>query len=72
MDPGKISIYFGYAMAAIFCCLGIVLLAGFLPYEFPQQFRLILGIVLLLYSVFRFITTRTKSKQANEDRSAYR
>lgn len=73
MDPGKFSIYFGYAMAAIFCCLGIVLLAGVLPAELqpPAEFRIILGIVLLLYAVFRFLSTRTKAKQTNEDRSAF-
>lgn len=71
MGPGKFNLYFGYAMAAIFCCLGIIVLTGFLLPPFQQEFRTVLGIVLLLYSVFRFITTRIKSKQANEDRSAF-
>lgn len=71
MDPGKFFIYFGYAMAAIFCCLGIIVLTGFLLPPFPQEFRIVLGVVLLLYSVYRFITTRIKSKQTNEDRSAF-
>lgn len=70
MDPGKFSVYFGYAMAAIFCCLGIIVLTGLLLPPAPQEFRIVLGSVLVLYAVFRFITTRIKSKQTNENRSA--
>lgn len=73
MDPGRFGIYFGYAMAAMFCCLGIIVLYGGLPGVFeilPSPLRTLSGIVLLLYSVFRFITTRTRAKQNNEDRLA--
>jgi hypothetical protein len=68
IDSGKLLIYFGYAMAAIFCCLGIVVLSGLLLPPFPETFRITLGIVLMLYAIYRFITTRIKSKQTNEDR----
>lgn len=72
MDAGKFAIYFGYAMAAVFCCLGIVVLYGGVPgLEIPpSQVRTLSGIVLLLYSIYRFITTRIKAKQTNEERSA--
>jgi len=73
MDPARFGIYFGYAMAAFFCCLGITVLYGGLPGYLvipPSEYRTLGGIVLMLYSVFRFIITRTKAKQNNEDRSA--
>lgn len=74
IDLGKFSIYFGYAMAALFCCLGITVLFGGLPglFEIPlSKLSTLVGLVMLMYSVFRFITTRNKAKQNNEDRTAH-
>jgi hypothetical protein len=73
MDLGRFGIYFGYAMAALFCCLGIVVLCGGLPglLEIPSSpLRTLTGIVLLMYAVFRYIITRTKAKQTNGERPA--
>ena len=71
MDPGRFGIYFGYAMAAFFCCLGIVVLYGGVPGLLdvpPSSLRTLTGIVLMMYAVFRYIVTRTKAKQTNEER----
>jgi hypothetical protein len=71
MDPSRLVIYVGYAMAAVFCCLGIIVLYGGVPgIEIPpSHVRTLTGCAMLLYSVFRFITTRTKDKQNHEDNS---
>ncbi len=69
MDPSKIFVYFGYAMSLIFLAMGIYVLF-FFPEEFhlPEKFRMMFGVVLLLYSGYRFITIRIKQRHADEER----
>lgn len=69
MDPSKIFVYFGYAMSVIFLVLGVYVLF-FFPEEFhvPEKFRMMFGGILLLYSVYRFISLRIKQRQTDEER----
>lgn len=69
MDPSKIFVYFGYAMSAIFFGLGGYVLFLF-PEEFhmPDKFRVMFGVVLMLYGAYRAISLRFKQRQADEER----
>lgn len=68
MDPSKIFVYFGYAMAVVFFGLGVYVLF-FVPAELriPEKFRVMFGVVLLLYGVYRVISLRIKQRQADEE-----
>jgi hypothetical protein len=61
---GTVSTFIGYGIAALMGIVGILVLAGVLANEgTPVQFRVLFGIVLILYSVYRFTMTRTRNKQ---------
>lgn len=64
MDLSKLLYMFGYAMSVLFAVLGIYVLF-FLPPELniPNKFRILMGVVLMLYAVHRFISTRIKQRQ---------
>lgn len=68
MDPNKILAYFGYAMSAIFAGLGVYVLL-FFPKEFnvPDKFRVMFGVILLLYGLYRFISLRIRRRQEDEE-----
>ena len=73
MDPSKIFVYFGYAMAVLFGILGVYMLF-FFPEEMhlPDKFRVMFGVVLLLYSIYRFVSLRIKQRQKeDEDRQTF-
>ena len=58
--------YIAYAAAVIFIIFGIAILAGyFIKESVPQQFRIMAGIVLILYGAFRLVTTYFKKNQNN-------
>ncbi len=68
MDPNKILAYFGYAMSVIFAGLGVYVLL-FFPAEFnvPDKFRVMFGVILLLYGFYRFISLRIRRRQEDEE-----
>ena len=51
-------------MAGLMGVVGILVLSGILtPNGMKSQLRVLFGIVLVLYSVYRSMVTRTRSKQ---------
>ena len=59
-----LSTFIGYGIAGLMGIVGILVLAGVLANEgTPVQFRILFGIVLILYSVYRFMMTRARNKQ---------
>ncbi len=59
--------YFAFAISILFVLLGIAILAGFIMNKgLPNQFRIMVGIVLVLYGVFRFLMTFFKKNQTRE------
>jgi hypothetical protein len=55
---------FGYVVATAVGLMGIAVTAGLLlPKFIPENFRILLGIVFILYSIFRIITLRMSQKQ---------
>lgn len=69
MDPNKIFVYFSYAMAGIFAALGLFVLF-LIPkeYNIPERSRIIFGVVLLLYGLYRFVSLRIKRRHEDEER----
>jgi hypothetical protein len=60
-----VSTIVGYGMSGIMGVAGVFVLSGVLMSQgVSTQIRIIFGLVLVLYSVYRFMMTRTRSKQA--------
>lgn len=69
MKSENIFVYFGYAMGAVFCALGFFVLF-FFPQELniPSRSRIMFGVVLLLYGVYRIVSMKIKQRQEDEER----
>lgn len=62
-------LYLGYVLSACLFVGGVIVATGlFMPPTMPQKFRIMFGVVMLLYGVYRFIHLRIKQQQRNEDR----
>ncbi len=60
--------YFAYAIAILFILLGIAILSEFfITINVPSQFRVMIGIVLVLYGVFRLVMIYSKKNQSIEN-----
>ncbi len=72
MEPSKIFAYFGYAMAAFFALMGLYLIF-LLPEEFkvPDKFRMMLGIIMLVYGLYRFMSIRIKQRQQHDEENQH-
>jgi len=56
-----------YVTASLVLALGIIIVSGFmLPDYVPGNFRLIMGIVLILYGAYRIVTLWAKSRKVRE------
>jgi hypothetical protein len=67
MTAAKFLRYFGYAASTMLAAAGLLIIAGLLiPSYVPSRFRVLLGIVLVLYGIFRFVSLRFK-KPDDED-----
>ncbi len=55
--------YLAYAVASIFILFGAAILAGyFMSDNLPSQYRIMMGAVLLLYGIFRIVSTFFKGR----------
>ena len=69
MDPYRPMVYLGYALSGFLFLCGIVIATGiFMPPTMPQKFRIMFGIVMLLYGIYRFVNIRIQQQQRDEDR----
>lgn len=65
MKLSAVSTFVGYGISGMMCIVGILVLSGVLAKEgMPVELRMLFGVVLVLYSVYRFMMTRTRAKQA--------
>jgi hypothetical protein len=70
MQPHEPMIYLGYVLSGFLFVCGVVVATGlFMPPTMPQKFRIMFGVVMLLYGVYRFVHLRIKHQQGNEDRT---
>jgi hypothetical protein len=59
-----LSTWVGYGMSGVMGIVGVLVLTGVLAKEgTPVQFRILFGIVLIMYSVYRLMMTRMRRKQ---------
>jgi len=59
-----VSTMVGYTISALMATVGILVLTGVLMTDgMTTQLRVIFGIVLVLYSVYRFLMTRARTRQ---------
>jgi len=59
-----VSTIVGYTISALMATVGILVLSGVLMAEgMTTQLRVLFGAVLVLYSVYRFMMTRTRRRQ---------
>ena len=55
----------GYGLSVSMAIVGVLVLGGILVKDgTPVELRILFGIVLILYSVYRFMMTRARAKQA--------
>jgi Na+/proline symporter len=60
----SVSTLVGYGISGFMAVIGVLVLSGLLVKEgMPMQLRILFGLVLVLYSVYRFMMTRTRAKQ---------
>lgn len=63
----NISTYLGYMVSAITFVFGIILVSGVAFPYMPVHMRVMFGVVMILWGVYRFVITRTRLRQKNED-----
>ena len=66
----NIMTYIAYTAGAIFIFLGLaILFTNIFPAQIPSQLKLMMGIVLTLYGIFRIVATtfNNKKRQSNEE-----
>jgi hypothetical protein len=65
----KIMTYIAYIAGAIFIVIGIALVFTdiFKMSQLPSQLKVMMGVVLLLYGLFRIVATIYKNRQRNEE-----
>jgi len=67
VKPLNISLIVGYTISAIFFVFGLVMLLGItIPTYIPKEFRITIGVVLLLWAIYRFVLTRMKAREERE------
>ncbi len=60
----SVSIVVGYSISVVMAVIGVLVLSGLLVREgMPEQLRILFGIVLVLYSLYRFMMTRARAKR---------
>ena len=56
--------FVGYGISGLMAVVGILVLSGILITKgTPTEMRVLFGIVLILYGVYRFVITRIRAKQ---------
>lgn len=70
MNMQKLMVYIGYTAGVIFVALGIAIMATEL---FPttlfvtEQVKIIFGVVIILYGLYRIVIITVKNHRANEE-----
>ncbi|MBA4251040.1 MAG: hypothetical protein C0425_06325 [Chlorobiaceae bacterium] len=60
--------YFGLGAGIVFFILGfVVLFSNILADHLPAQFKVMMGIVLIMYGLYRIISTLTRIKMEKRD-----
>lgn len=65
--PVKILDIFGYIVSIVTIFAGIAMIFGLLLSQIPENYRILFGIVFLLYGIYRTVTLRLKHKKNYTD-----
>jgi hypothetical protein len=63
----NISIYLGYSVSAVTFAFGIITVSGLAFQYIPIEMRMMFGIVLILWGVYRFVLTKTRVRRQHEE-----
>jgi hypothetical protein len=63
----NVAVYLGYMVSGITFVFGAVIISGWAFLYVPRQLRIMFGIVLMLWGVYRFVLTRSRSRQQNDE-----
>lgn len=66
LTSSAISTYLGYSVSAITFVGGIIVISGFALGNVPSQLRVTFGVVLVLWGIYRFVATRFRMRQQND------
>lgn len=59
----NISTYIAYSAGTLFVILGLtIIFTNITPQYLPMQFKIMMGIVLIMYGLFRFIYAKYRKK----------
>ncbi len=68
MNVSEVFKYTILVISAAAMLLGVLIIAGILvPRNFPDQYRVIMGIVVFLYGLYRFVIAYTRSPRRRDD-----
>jgi hypothetical protein len=64
MDPNKVMNLIVMVVAAAVMLVGVLVMVGLLiPRYFPDQYRIIVGVVVFLYGLYRFVLSYFRLKR---------
>jgi len=67
MNVAEVLKYTILVISAAAMLLGVLIIAGVLvPRNFPDQYRVIMGIVVFLYGLYRFVIAYTRSLRRDD------
>jgi uncharacterized membrane protein len=61
-----VSTYLGYSVSALEFLAGVILVSGLFFKYVPDQLRIMCGVVLMLLGIYRFVVTRYRMRQQND------
>ena len=68
MSMQKLMVYIGYTAGVIFIMLGIaVMLTDLFPTTINEQVKIIFGVVMILYGIYRIIIITLKQKSRTDE-----
>lgn len=59
--------YLSYLVSGLTFVFGAVIVSGFAFLYVPRQLRIMFGIVLMLWGIYRFVFTRFRARQKDEE-----
>jgi cytochrome c biogenesis protein CcdA len=63
----NISAYLGYTVSLITTVAGGIIISGFVFEYVPIKMRVAFGVVLILWGVYRFVLTRSKAREEQQE-----
>lgn len=68
MNVSGVLRYTALVLSALAAVGGILVIAGLLvPRYFPEQYRIVVGVLILLYGVYRFVINYFRNPGVNRD-----